>query len=200
MVAVRSPPARGSRMRRCRAPNSSRRAQAEIVYDRNGVFLTQIGVMSRSRQDPSRVDYGYWPLATIPRARRARDARSRRPTLLRSSRRRRPRAAARRMAQSDVARQTRRRLDHRHAGCADARPSGRAASPKSSCEAATALAIVARHGHEATLAHYLRLAPYGIEQPWRRATPRAFISTSRSRISPGRRWRCSPPFRNRRDG
>ena len=72
------------------------------------------------------------------------------------------------MAQSDDARQTRRRLDHRHAGRAHADASGRAASPNKLMQAATALAIVARHGHEATLAHYLRLAPYGLERPWRR--------------------------------
>ena len=36
----------------------------EIVYDRNGVFVTQIGHVDA--KDPSRVDYGYWPLATIP--------------------------------------------------------------------------------------------------------------------------------------
>src|SRR5512139_3173980 len=39
---------------------------SQIVYDRNGAFLTQIGSATRAASGERRVDYGYWPLAHIP--------------------------------------------------------------------------------------------------------------------------------------
>ena len=44
----------------------------------------------------------------------------------------------------------------------------RAGSGRKIMEAATAVALIARHGHEAVLAQYLRLAPYGAESSRRR--------------------------------
>ncbi|MGD9656415.1 MAG: transglycosylase domain-containing protein [Methylocystis sp.] len=135
---------------------------SSIVYDRNGAFLTQIGEKSRdAATGKPRVEYGYWPLNSIPQ----------------------------RMAQATLALEDRR--FYAHPGV-DIRALARAAwrnlvshgrregastiamqvarmqgeRPRSIAEklmqAATALAIVARNGHEATLAHYLRLAPYGL--------------------------------------
>ena len=98
----------------------------------------------------------------IPRTRRARDARSGGSPLRRASRRRSPRRAARCMEQSRAGR----------GGCEGASTIAmqvarmQAPAPRSFLnklkEAATGIAIVARNGREATLAHYLRLAPYGL--------------------------------------
>ncbi|HEY8126106.1 MAG TPA: transglycosylase domain-containing protein [Methylocystis sp.] len=135
---------------------------SSIVYDRNGAFLTQIGEKTRDPATKSlRVDYGYWPLAAIPQ----------------------------RMARASLALEDRRFHDHPgvdvrallRAAWRNLTPRGRREGastiamqvarmqgerPRSFAEklmqAATALAIVARNGHEATLAHYLRLAPYGL--------------------------------------
>ena len=106
---------------------------------------------------------------TIPRALRARDARSGGSALLRASRRRPPRHAARGLEQS-VARRGRREGASTIAMqvARMQNPGAARASRDKIMEAATALALIARHGHEATLAQYLRLAPYGAEQPWRR--------------------------------
>ena len=144
-----------------RAELISPRASA-IVYDRNGAFLTQIGEKTR---DPAtgkpRVDYGYWPLKTVPQ-------RIAQATLALEDRRfyhhpgvdlralaravwRNLTTRGRREGASTIAMQVARMQGER---------------PRSFAEklkqAATALAIVARNGHEATLAHYLRLAPYGL--------------------------------------
>ncbi|MFO1103299.1 MAG: transglycosylase domain-containing protein [Methylocystis sp.] len=135
---------------------------SSIVYDRNGAFLTQIG---EKTSDPAtgklRVDYGYWPLKTIPQ-------KIAQATLALEDRRfyahpgvdlraltraawRNFTSRGRREGASTIAMQVARMQTER---------------PRSLTEklmqAATALAIVARSGHEATLAHYLRLAPYGL--------------------------------------
>ncbi|MBI5313692.1 MAG: transglycosylase domain-containing protein [Methylocystis sp.] len=144
-----------------RAELISPRASA-IVYDRSGAFLTQIGEKTR---DPAtktpRVDYGYWPLASIPQ-------RMARATLALEDRRfydhpgvdvrallraawRNLTTRGRREGASTIAMQVARMQSERPRSFAE-----------KLMQAATALAIVARHGHEATLAHYLRLAPYGL--------------------------------------
>jgi len=144
-----------------RAELISPRASA-IVYDRNGAFLTQIGEKTR---DPAtktlRVDYGYWPLASIPQrvARATLALEDRRfydhpgvdlRALLRAAWRNLI-SRGRREGASTIAMQVARMQTERPRSFAE-----------KLMQAATALAIVARNGHEATLAHYLRLAPYGL--------------------------------------
>ncbi len=133
---------------------------SQIVYDRNGAFVTQIGSATRAASGERRVDYGYWPLPHIPH----------------------------RMAQATLALEDRRFFSHpgidpravlralwrnldggRLEGASTIamqaarmqRPARRGLVNKI-LEAATGAALVARHGHEAVLAHYLRLAPYGL--------------------------------------
>jgi penicillin-binding protein 1C len=130
----------------------------EIVYDRNGVFVTQVG--HADRKDPSRIDYGYWPLLEIP-------DRVARATLALEDRRfyNHPgidayailRAAwsnllgrGKRSGASTIAMQ----IAHMQ------NPGPRSLANKI-IEAATGVAIICRNGREAALAHYLRLAPYG---------------------------------------
>ncbi len=126
-----------------------------MVYDRNGAFLTQIGA-----RDAARIDYGYWPLRDIPQrvalttlaledrrfaSHGGVDARA----LLRAAWRNLV-GGKRREGASTIAMQVARMQN----------PAPRSVSAKI-VEAATALALVARKGHDAVLAHYLRLAPYG---------------------------------------
>ncbi len=134
---------------------------SQIVYDRNGAFLTQIAREASNSADAMQVDYGYWPLGRIAeriaRATRALEDRrfsSHSGVDLRAV----LRAAwanlmQRRFAQgaSTIAMQIA-RMQH---------PGPRTFANKL-MEAATAIAIVVRNGHDATLAHYLRLAPYGL--------------------------------------
>ena len=135
---------------------------SSIVYDRNGAFLTQIGEKTRdSATRKPRVDYGYWPLKTVPQriARATLALEDRRfydhpgvdlRALLRAAWRNLT-SRGRREGASTIAMQVARMQGERP----------RAFGEKL-MQAATALAIVARHGHETTLAHYLRLAPYGL--------------------------------------
>jgi len=133
-----------------------------IVYDRNGAFLTQIGErILDPATNAARVDYGYWPLKTVPEkiahatlaledrrfyAHPGVDIRA----LLRAAWRNLT-SLGRREGASTIAMQVARMQGER---------------PRSFGEklmqAVTALAIISRHRHEATLAHYLRLAPYGL--------------------------------------
>jgi penicillin-binding protein 1C len=125
----------------------------EIVYDRHGAFLTQIA-------HPGVDGYGYWPLAKVPQ----------------------------RLAQATLALEDRRFYSHEGVDvlaimrAAWKNVAGRGAREGASTiamqvarmqnpaprgltskimEAATGVAMVWRHGHDAVLAHYLRLAPYG---------------------------------------
>lgn len=144
-----------------RAELVSPRASA-IVYDRSGAFLTQIGEKTRDpATDKPRVEYGFWPITSIP-------ARITRATLALEDRRFYdhagvdPRALLRAASRNLTTRG--RREGASTIAMQVARMQGE--RPRSLAEkllqAATALAIVARNGHEATLAHYLRLAPYGL--------------------------------------
>ncbi len=135
---------------------------SSIVYDRNGAFLTQIGEKTRdAATGKPRVDYGYWPLNAIPQ-------RVVQATLALEDRRffahpgvdiramlraawRNLTSRSRREGASTIAMQLVRMQGERPRSFAE-----------KLMQAATAIAIVARHGHEATLAHYLRLAPYGL--------------------------------------
>jgi penicillin-binding protein 1C len=144
-----------------RAALASPRASS-IVYDRNGAFLTQIGDKVRDpATNAARINYGYWPLASIPQ-------RMAQATLALEDRRfydhpgvdlralaraawRNLTSRSRREGASTIAMQVARMQGERPRGFGE-----------KLMQAATALAIVARNGHEATLAHYLRLAPYGL--------------------------------------
>ncbi len=135
---------------------------SSIVYDRNGAFLTQIGEKTRdAATGKPRVDYGYWPLNAIPQrvAQATLALEDRRfyahpgvdiRALLRAAWRNLT-SRSRREGASTIAMQVARMQGERPRSFAE-----------KLVQAATALAIVSRHGHEATLAHYLRLAPYGL--------------------------------------
>ncbi|WP_424361587.1 transglycosylase domain-containing protein [Methylocystis parvus] len=134
---------------------------SQIVYDRNGAFLTQIARTTRDETGEKRIDYGYWPLERIP-----------------------DRVAAATLALEDrrfyshpgidaraVLRALWDNLSHRRrmeGASTIAMQVARMQAPGARSyvnkfwEAATALSLVERNGHDATLAHYLRLAPYGL--------------------------------------
>ncbi|WP_245299964.1 transglycosylase domain-containing protein [Methylocystis bryophila] len=126
----------------------------EIVYDRNGAFLTQVA------HGPESLGYGYWPLRQIPK-------RLALATLALEDRRFDEHPGVDPLA---LARAAWRNLLHRgprQGGSTIAMQVARMQNPKPRGlvnkldEALSALALVARHGREAVLLHYLRLAPYG---------------------------------------
>jgi penicillin-binding protein 1C len=132
-----------------------------IVYDRNGAYLTQIGHATHDAREGKRIDYGYWPLERIPE-------RVARATLILEDRRFSlhpgvdPRAVLRALW-NNVAH------DRRAEGASTiAMQVARMQAPRPRTllnklrEAATGLLLVTKYGREATLAHYLRLAPYGL--------------------------------------
>jgi penicillin-binding protein 1C len=127
----------------------------EIVYDREGVFLTQIA-------HGESAGYGYWPLEKMP-------GRFAAATLALEDRRFYSHGgvdllAIARAAWNNVARRGRREgastIAMQVARMQNPGPRGLG---RKIMEAATAVALIARHGHEAVLAQYLRLAPYGAE-------------------------------------
>ena len=127
----------------------------EIVYDRNGVFLTQIA-------HGEGAGYGYWPLEKMPERFVA-------ATLALEDRRFYAHGgvdllAIARAAWNNIARRGRREGASTIAmQVARMRNPGPRGFKRKIMEAATAVALIARHGHEAVLAQYLRLAPYGAE-------------------------------------
>ncbi|KAF2990268.1 transglycosylase domain-containing protein [Methylocystis sp. MJC1] len=134
---------------------------SQIVYDRSGAFITQIGNARHDEKGEKRVDYGYWPLERIPE-------RVARATLILEDRRFYAHAGVDPRA---VARALWNNLAHRRqmeGASTIAMQVARMQQPEPRTyankfwEAATALAIIARQGREATLSHYLRLAPYGL--------------------------------------
>ena len=160
----------------------------EIVYDRNGAFLTQIAHAGVE-------GYGYWPL----------------------------RKSLERLAQATLALEDRRFYSHPGVdlwrSCA---PLGRTSQGAAQREGASTIAMqVARMQNPAPrgLISKIMEAATGValngatdmtraralsaaRALWRAAAtaprmPRAFISTSRWRIFPGPRRRCSRPFRSR---
>jgi penicillin-binding protein 1C len=127
----------------------------EIVYDREGVFLTQIA-------HGESAGYGYWPLEKMPERFAA-------ATLALEDRRFYSHGgvdllAIARAAWNNIARRGRREgastIAMQVARMQNPGPRGLS---RKIMEAATAVALIARHGHEAVLAQYLRLAPYGAE-------------------------------------
>ncbi len=132
-----------------------------IVYDRNGAFITQIGHASRDPSGGKRVEYGYWPLEGIPQ-------RVARATLILEDRRFSAHAGVDARA---VLRAFWNNFAHgkRMEGASTiAMQVARMQTPRPRTllnklrEAVTGLALIARNGREATLAHYLTLAPYGL--------------------------------------
>ncbi len=130
-----------------------------MLYDRHGVFLAQFGAASAGADGWRRLDYGYWPLENPPeRVVRATLALEDKRfwthpgvdpwAVLRAAWRR--LSAGERSGASTIAMQIARMQD----------PAPRSLIAKAR-EAATALLLTWRYGHEALVAHYLRLAPYG---------------------------------------
>ncbi len=125
----------------------------EIIYDRNGDFLTQVAHAG--------VDgYGYWPLTKVPR-------RFAQATLALEDRRFYAHNGVDLLAILRAAWKNAARRGVREGASTIAMQVARMQNPASRdlanklMEAATGLAMVWRNGREATLAHYLRLAPYG---------------------------------------
>jgi penicillin-binding protein 1C len=131
----------------------------EIVYDRNGAFLTQVA------HGPESLGYGYWPLEKIPE-------RLVLATLALEDRRFYEHPGVDPLAVARAAWRNLMRRGPRQGGSTIAmqvarmqRPNMQRSKPRGLIskleEATTALALVARHGREAVLLHYLRLAPHG---------------------------------------
>ncbi|MGJ0391562.1 MAG: transglycosylase domain-containing protein [Methylocystis sp.] len=144
-----------------RGANLAAPPASQIVYDRNGAFLTQIGHATRDETGGKRVEYGYWPLERIPE-------RVARATLILEDRRFYSHPGVDLRA---VARALWNNLAHRRqmeGASTIAMQVARMQRPEPRTflnkfwEAATGAVMMARHGREATLKHYLRLAPYGL--------------------------------------
>ena len=127
----------------------------EIVYDREGVFLTQIA-------HGESAGYGYWPLEKIPERFVA-------ATLALEDRRFYSHGGVDLLAIARAAWNNIARRGRREGASTIAMQVARMQNPgprglkRKIIEAATAVALIARHGREAVLAQYLRLAPYGAE-------------------------------------
>ena len=127
----------------------------EIVYDREGVFLTQIA-------HGESAGYGYWPLEKMPERFAA-------ATLALEDRRFYSHGGVDLLAIARAAWNNIARRGRREGASTIAMQVARMQNPgprglkRKIMEAATAVALIARHGHEAVLAQYLRLAPYGAE-------------------------------------
>jgi penicillin-binding protein 1C len=127
----------------------------EIVYDREGVFLTQIA-------HGESAGYGYWPLEQMPERFAA-------ATLALEDRRFYSHGGVDLLAIARAAWNNMARRGRREGASTIAMQVARMQNPgprgleRKIMEAATAVALIARHGHEAVLAQYLRLAPYGAE-------------------------------------
>jgi penicillin-binding protein 1C len=131
-----------------------------ILYDRTGVFLTQVGHEQRLATGDSLIDYGYWPVDPVPE-------RVLRATLALEDRRFwshpgvDPVALVRAVWQNVTE-------QRRVSGASTLamqiarmqRPVERSLWAKA-VEAGAALGLTMRYGREALAAHYLRLVPYG---------------------------------------
>ncbi len=129
-----------------------------IVYDRNGTWLTQVGHESLGPDGARRIEFGYW--TTEPPARVVQ------ATLALEDRRFWSHPGVDPLA---VLRAVGQHLSGAHGSGAStiAMQVARMQHPRprtpwaKAVEAGTALVLVARYGHGAVLAQYLRLAPYG---------------------------------------
>jgi penicillin-binding protein 1C len=133
-----------------------------FITDRNGAFITQAGHESRRPDGGRQVEYGFWPAGGIVDP----PARVVRATLALEDRRFwhhpgvDPLAVLRAVWQHM-------RGEHGSGASSLAMQVARMQHPRprtlwaKSIEAGTAIAITLRYGHQAVLAQYLRLAPYG---------------------------------------
>lgn len=134
---------------------------SDIVYDRNGAFLTQIGHVTVDFNGHKRIEYGYWPLEKIPE-------RVARATLALEDRRFNSHQGVDLRAALRAAWRNLTRRGRYEGASTIAMQVARMQSPKPRTfanklfEAIAGLHILARNGHDATLSHYLRLAPYGL--------------------------------------
>ena len=137
-----------------RAKLESPRA-SEIVYDRNGLFLTQIAHGAAG-------EYGYWPLEKLPR-------RFVEATLALEDRRFYAHEGVDLLAVARAGWHNLAKRGRRQGASTIAMQVARMQNPSSRgiyakvVEAASAVMLIHRYGHEAVLAHYLRLAPYGFQ-------------------------------------
>ncbi|MBI1866765.1 MAG: transglycosylase domain-containing protein [Methylocystis sp.] len=129
-----------------------------MVYDRNGAFLTQVG--HADARDAKDIDYGYWPLEAAPE-------RVLRATLALEDRRFFDHYGVDPRAMLRAAWKNLRGRGQRSGASTIAMQVARLQNPEPRTfvnkiiEAATAVALISRYGHDRVLAHYLRLAPYG---------------------------------------
>ena len=133
-------------------------ASTAFITDRDGGFLTQAGHEAQRPDGGRQVDYGYWPVDPPPRVVAA--------TLALEDRRFwshpgiDPAAVARAVWQHALGR-------HGSGASTLAMQVARMQHPRprtlwaKAVEAGTAVVLIARYGHAAILAQYLRLAPYG---------------------------------------
>jgi penicillin-binding protein 1C len=131
-----------------------------IVYDRNGSFLAQFGDVMEAGTSAPRTEYGYWPVERLPERvvaatiavedRRFWDHPGVDPRAVLRAAWQDVTALRRRSGASTIAMQVA-RMQHQ----------GARTLWTKAVEAGTAVALTLRYGHEAVLAQYLRLAPYG---------------------------------------
>jgi len=127
-----------------------------IVNDRNGAFITQVSFA----EDRNAADYGYWPLERAP-------ARVVRATLALEDRRFADHIGVDPQSVARALWKNARGKGQRSGASTIAMQIARMQNPaprnflNKTIEAATAIALTARYGREALLAHYLRLVPYG---------------------------------------
>ena len=132
-----------------------RRARPRSSTIATGVFLTQIA-------HGESAGYGYWPLEKMPERFAA-------ATLALEDRRFYSHGGVDLLAIARAAWNNIARRGRREGASTIAMQVARMQNPgprgleRKIMEAATAVALIARHGHEAVLAQYLRLAPYGAE-------------------------------------
>lgn len=132
-------------------------APTPILYDRSGAFLAQIGHADGAG---GRIDYGYWPLEQLP-------DRVVKATLALEDRRFYDHIGVDPYAIGRAAWQNLGAVKRRSGASTIAMQVARMQQPESRTlmhkmlEAGTGVLLTLRYGREATLAQYLRLAPYG---------------------------------------
>jgi penicillin-binding protein 1C len=136
-------------------------APTPILYDRHGAYLAQLGHESVGRRGERRITYGYWVVAPTPADRVVR------ATLALEDRRFWQHPGVDPLAVLRALRQDLASVSRRSGASTIAMQVARMQHPErrtlwaKAVEAATAVALTARYGRAALLAHYLRLAPYG---------------------------------------
>jgi penicillin-binding protein 1C len=131
-----------------------------ILYDRHGVYLSQIGHVHPGAGKDRRIDYGYWPLETAP-------DRVARAALALEDRRFYEHPGVDVWAVGRAARQWLGRSRRRSGASTIAMQIARMQHPASrslwakAVEAGVGVVLTQRYGRDELLRHYLRLAPFG---------------------------------------